>query len=60
MATIKKELIYRHTFKTRNAARLAIFDYIEIFYNRERRHSSLGYLSPEAFEREAVHVNLAA
>lgn len=59
-STLKMELVYLTEFATRTEARAAIFDYIEIFYNRERRHSSLGYLSPEAFEREAVHVNLAA
>ena len=35
---------------TREAARLSIFEYIEVFYNRQRLHSSLGYLSPEQFE----------
>jgi putative transposase len=51
MATIKTELIHRRTFKTRNEARLAVFRYIEGFYNPQRRHSSLGYLSPLEFER---------
>ena len=50
MATIKKELIYRQTYKTRNAARLAIFDYIERFYNKVRRHSTLGNESPVNYE----------
>lgn len=50
IATIKKELINRRRFKTRNEARLAIFDYIECFYNPVRRHSSLGYLSPVEYE----------
>lgn len=49
--TLKVELVYRENFKTRTEAKLAIFDYIEVFYNRERRHSSLGYLSPVDFER---------
>jgi len=40
-ATLKKELIYHTHFKTRDEARLAIFEYIEVFYNRERLHSSL-------------------
>lgn len=48
--TLKSELIYHHTFRTRDEARTAIFDYIEIFYNKRRLHSSLGYLSPEEFE----------
>jgi transposase InsO family protein len=54
MATIKKELIYRHTFKSRNAARLAIFDYIECFYNPVRRHSTLGNISPADYELAAA------
>jgi len=50
-ATIKRELVHRHRFPTRDAARTAIFEFIEVFYNRRRLHSSIGYLSPEAFER---------
>jgi putative transposase len=49
-ATLKKELMSDTTFATRDQARAAIFDYIEVFYNRQRIHSSLGYLSPEQFE----------
>ena len=49
-ATIKEELVYRTTWSTRERARLAIFEYIEAFYNRERRHSVLGNVSPEEFE----------
>jgi transposase InsO family protein len=48
-ATIKVEEIYRQEYATRAQAKAAIFEYIEIFYNRKRRHSALGYLSPEAF-----------
>ncbi len=51
-ATVETELLMRHTFATRKAARLALFDYIEGFYNSHRRHSALGYLSPAAFERK--------
>ena len=54
MATIKKELIYRQRFKSRNAARLAIFDYIERFYNPIRRHSTLGNISPADYELAAA------
>jgi transposase InsO family protein len=50
MSTIKSECTDETTFKTREDARLAIFDYIEVFYNRIRMHSALGYLSPEEFE----------
>jgi putative transposase len=49
-STLKNELIYRCHFETRADARTAIFDYIEGFYNRSRRHSALGYKSPLAFE----------
>jgi putative transposase len=54
MATIKKELIHRRRFKTRDEARLAIFKYIETFYNPLRRHSSLGQRSPLNYERTAL------
>ena len=50
-ATIKRELVHRHRFPTQAAARTAIFEFIEVFYNRRRLHSSIGYQSPEAFER---------
>lgn len=49
--TIKTELVYRTRFKTKDEARLAVFRYIEGFYNPHRRHSSLGYLSPVEYER---------
>ena len=52
-ATIECELIERSTFRTCGEARLAVFDYIEAFYNRKRRHSSLGYVSPAALEPTA-------
>ncbi len=50
-ATLKTELVYQSHWQTRAAARTAIFEYIESFYNRRRRHSSLAYLSPVDFER---------
>ena len=50
-ATLKLELIHRQIFRTREDARLAIFEYIEVFYNLKRRHSYLGYMSPAEFER---------
>ncbi len=50
-ATLECELLARQSFQTRNAARLALFDYIEGFYNTHRRHSALDYLSPIAYER---------
>lgn len=48
--SLKKDLIYRQSWPDRAEARAAIFDYIEVFYNRKRRHSTLGMLSPEEFE----------
>jgi hypothetical protein len=45
------ELVYRTSFATRQQARSAIFEYIEVFYDRQRRHSTLGYLSPVDYER---------
>ena len=51
-ATLKVELVHDALWPTRAAARGAVFEYIEIFYNRQRRHSSLGFLSPLAFERQ--------
>jgi putative transposase len=52
-ATLKKELVHRQRYQTRNEARRSLFEYIEIFYNRVRRHSALGYLSPAQFEQAA-------
>ena len=49
-STLKLELVYRREFATRQEAQSQIFDYIEIFYNRQRSHSALNYLSPREFE----------
>lgn len=49
-ATLKTELVHHHRFQTRREARTALFDYLECFYNRQRLHSALGYLSPLQFE----------
>ena len=51
---LKRECVNRARFHTRDEARAAVFDYIECFYNRKRRHGYLGYLSPEAFEKQTV------
>ena len=51
-ATLECELLNRSRFKTHTQARNAVFDFIEGFYNPQRRHSSLGYVSPVAFERK--------
>jgi putative transposase len=49
-ATLECELLSRSSLRTHLEARSALFDFIEVFYNRHRRHSALGYQSPEAFE----------
>ncbi len=50
-ATLQTELLDRQSWPNREMLRSAIFEYIEVFYNRRRRHSTLGYLSPADFER---------
>jgi putative transposase len=50
-ASLTKDLLRRHSFRTRAEARSAVFDYIETFYNPIRLHSTLGYLSPVDYER---------
>ena len=50
-ATLECELLDRRRFKTQAEARMAVFEFIEGFYNPRRRHSSLGYLSPVDYER---------
>jgi transposase InsO family protein len=45
-SSLKTELVHRTRFATRAEARAALFEYIEIFYNRQRRHSSIGYRTP--------------
>jgi len=49
-ATLKLELVYQNHWRTRSQARSEVFEYIEWFYNRQRRHSALGYLCPHEFE----------
>ena len=51
-STLKLELVYRVVFETRAQARAQIFDYIEVFYNRQRAHSALDYNSPVDFETQ--------
>ena len=51
--TLKTELIYFEKYRTRQEARGSVFEYIEVFYNRVRRHSALNYCSPAEFERKA-------
>ena len=52
--TLKTELVHHRDYLTRDEARRDIFEYIEVFYNRQRRHSTLGYLSPAQFEVTAL------
>ena len=50
-ASLKKELVHHEDYATRDRARASIFEYIEAFYNRVRRHSSLGYVAPAEYEQ---------
>ncbi|GEO27678.1 hypothetical protein AAC03nite_34630 [Alicyclobacillus acidoterrestris] len=56
---IKRELIYLEKFKTRKQAIQRIFEYIEIWYNRERVHSSIDFLSPAEYKRRYSHTQQA-
>jgi putative transposase len=51
-ATMKKGHLFFTRFRTREEGRCRIFEYLEVFYNRVRRHSALGYKSPVAFEQQ--------
>lgn len=53
-SSLKKERIKKRIYKTRELARADVFDYIEVFYNRQRRHSHLGGVSPEAYEQASL------
>ncbi len=50
-STLKRELVHGERYRTREEARLSIFEYVEVFYNRVRKHSGLGYKSPEQYEK---------
>ena len=52
--TLKRELVYQRQYATRSEATQDIFEYIEVFYNRQRRHSTLGYHSPAEYEARAA------
>ncbi len=56
--TLKHELIDRQSWPTKAQARTAIFEFIEAFYNRERLHSTLGYLSPAQFEELSLTMSI--
>ena len=49
-STLKRELVHHEVDATHDEARRSLFEYIEVFYNRRRRHSTLGYRSPAEFE----------
>lgn len=59
-ASLKRELVYHRRYQSRAQAKQDIFQYIEIWYNRKRRHSTLGYVSPEEFEKRRQPVQTAA
>ena len=52
--TLKRELVYHRHYATRDEAKQDIFEYIEVFYNRQHRHSTLGYHSPAEYEAKAA------
>jgi putative transposase len=58
-ATLKQELVYRRQYQSRRQAKQNIFEYIQVWYNRKRMHSSLQYLSPEQFERQSQSTTAA-
>jgi putative transposase len=58
-ATLECELVARNRWRTQAEARRAVFEYLETFYNRRRRHSALGYLSPAEYERRWCQPNAA-
>lgn len=59
-ATLKKDLVFRADFLSRSQARSEVFEYIEVFYNRQRRHSHLGYATPTGMELKFDEVKKAA
>lgn len=60
VATLKRELLDRRPWPTREEVRTAIFEFVEVFYNRQRIHSALGYLSPVDYERSTMGDGVAA
>ncbi|MDF2440746.1 MAG: putative transposase [Abditibacteriota bacterium] len=54
-ATLKKEEVHREEYLTHEQAKASLFCYIEIFYNRKRRHSARGYLSPYDYEKALLN-----
>lgn len=60
VSTLKRELIHRHSWPSRQSARTAIFEYVEGFYNTRRRHSALGHLSPAEYEEATMRGDVVA
>ena len=58
--TLKVECVYQNKLETKQQAALLIFEYIEIWYNRKRLHSALGYTSPQNFEKQLNNQIIAA
>ena len=56
-STLKNELVHHYSWPTRDRARQAIFEFIEVFYNRQRLHSSLGNLTPVEYEQLLAYQN---
>src|SRR6266516_7881783 len=56
LSSLKTECVYQHIYQSRSEAKQSIFEWIEVFYNRQRRHSSLAYLSPVAYELQGSQV----
>ena len=54
-SSLKKERVRKKIYRTRGEARADLFDYIEVFYNRKRRHSHIGDVTPAAFEEAVMH-----
>jgi transposase InsO family protein len=54
-ATLKKESVHREKYQTREQAKAKLFCYIEIFYNRKRRHLALGYINPHDYEQSLLN-----
>jgi transposase InsO family protein len=59
-STLKTELIYRQSWATRAKVRRAVFEFVEVFYNRQRLHSSLKYMTPAEYEQTMIHHHKAA
>lgn len=58
--TLKAECIYQNKFVDKHHAAIVVFEYIEVWYNRKRMHSALGFMSPEEFGRKLNEQNIAA